>query len=286
MITMIQKMMPKAMRIMLENVYVRMERWKEMLKTQGRILSAKLQPAKAIYYCPCCNHRFRSFITVSFTDRLDFYYAERYQGIQQEIECPICKSIPRHRILAEWLGEHKEELKNKEILYFAVESGIRRWLKKNKIQVKTADLYTQADLKIDIENTMLPDSSWDFIVCNHVLEHVFDYKKALSELYRILKPGGTLIISFPILASLPTLIEETEHTEENIKKRLQLYGQKDHLRIFGTDSKEMLVGAGFEVAMIEGEGMPTEILPVVGPADYDVNYLFECKKPIVVMNGK
>ena len=156
---------------------------------------------------------------------------------------------------------------------------MKLWLKRNGITVTTADYYAPAELKLDLCNIKQPDSSWDWIVCNHVLEHVDDYQKALSELYRILKPGGTLIISFPILASLPTLIEETKHTEENKSKRLQRYGQADHLRIFGADSEEILRNVGFHVSRIDGSKMPKEILPVVGPADYDVNYLFICRKP-------
>ena len=111
-----------------------------------------------------------------------------------------------------------------------------------------------------------------------------DYKKALMELYRILVPGGILIISFPILESLSTLIEEhdvpaNETEEERRARRLKNYGQADHLRIFGADSAEMLKHAGFKVSKINGDKCPQSILPITGPADYDVNYLFVCKKP-------
>ena len=44
----------------------------------------------------------------------------------------------------------------------------------------------------------LEDGAYDLIICNHVLEHVTDYKRALQELRRILSPGGKLIISFPV----------------------------------------------------------------------------------------
>ena len=152
------------------------------------------------------------------------------------------------------------------------------WFKRQKIKVTTADLFAKTDLKLDLMSIDQPNESWDLIVCNHVLEHVDDYKQALSEIHRILKPNGTLIISFPILDNLPTVIEETDHSEENKAKRLKLYGQVDHLRIFGADSKQLLEKAGFSVSLINGNRMPKAILPIVGPADYDVNYLFVCKK--------
>ncbi len=62
------------------------------------------------------------------------------------------------------------------------------------------------------------------------------------------------------------------------RKRILKFGQKDHMRIFGKDSKILLEDAGFTVTVIDGDTMPSEILPVVGPADYDINKLFMCKK--------
>jgi len=42
-----------------------------------------------------------------------------------------------------------------------------------------------------------PDASFDKIVCSEVLEHIPDYKQAVAEIDRILKPGGTLAVSVP-----------------------------------------------------------------------------------------
>lgn len=255
--------------------------WKVLsfLRAKQYIVVGMLHPA-AIYHCPCCNVHLRSFRPGNYVNNTAFFNPERYRGVMQEVQCPVCGSISRHRILAVWLTKHLDELKGKSILYFAQELGMKKWCKRNHIQVTTADLFAPADLKLDLCSIQQPDDSWDWIVCNHVLEHVENYQTALHELCRILKPGGTLIISFPILSSLPTVIEETEHTEENKKKRLQLYGQADHLRIFGADSREILEKAGFRVSVINGDKMPKQILPVTGPADYDVNYLFVCRKPL------
>jgi ubiquinone/menaquinone biosynthesis C-methylase UbiE len=68
---------------------------------------------------------------------------------------------------------------------------------RNDIHVTTADLNQPADLKLDIEETGLENGSYDIIICNHVLEHVDDFRKALKEMYRILTPGGSFICSFP-----------------------------------------------------------------------------------------
>ncbi len=50
-----------------------------------------------------------------------------------------------------------------------------------------------------IETLPYSDEQFDKIICGEVLEHVFDKDKALVELHRVLKPGGTLIITVPNL---------------------------------------------------------------------------------------
>lgn len=41
------------------------------------------------------------------------------------------------------------------------------------------------------------DNTFDHVVCSEVLEHIHDYQKALDEINRVLRPGGTLNISVP-----------------------------------------------------------------------------------------
>ncbi len=41
------------------------------------------------------------------------------------------------------------------------------------------------------------DETFDFAVCSEVIEHVPDPKIAMMELYRVLKPGGVLILTTP-----------------------------------------------------------------------------------------
>ena len=84
------------------------------------------------------------------------------------------------------------------------------WMGRNGISVTTADLYHDADLKLDIEDTKLPEASYDLIVCNHVLEHVNDYRRALKEVYRILVPGGSLLCSFPMDPNIEYVDEDPD----------------------------------------------------------------------------
>jgi SAM-dependent methyltransferase len=185
--------------------------------------------------------------------------------------------LPRHRILALWFEKHIDFLRDADILYFAPGRSERIWLKRHKVSCVSADLYSKTvDLKLDIQSTGLPDESYDVIVCNHVLEHVDDFRKALKEMYRILRPGGSFICSFPMDPKVELLDEDPAvETEED---RIRRFGQNDHKRVFGMKADRFLTEAGFAVERIDGKDYPKEILPVVGPADYDINLLFRCVK--------
>ena len=231
---------------------------------------------KMKYYCPCCDTHVHGFVANDYSKRTGRFNPERYANTKQDVLCPACMALPRHRILASWCETQLPFLKSSKILYFAPEYSMTRWLKKHGVKYTTADLFAEADLKLDIQDTKLPDESYDVVVCNHVLEHVDDFRKALRELYRIIRKGGKLICSFPMDPKVELLDEDPSvDTEEG---RLARFGQNDHKRVFGMKADQFLQEAGFKVTPICGEDYPEEILPVVGPADYDMNRLFVCEK--------
>jgi len=238
-------------------------------------IKMKLCGKKYPYFCPCCAIKVPHFVSGRYAEHPETYNPLRYEGHEQNVNCPVCGALPRHRILAAWCEEYIEMIHGK-ILYFALENSMKRWLKRHEIKYQSADLYHPADLCIDIEDMSENDDSWDWIFCNHVLEHVHDYQKALKELYRVLKPGGRLIVSFPVDEGNAAVIENTLAASE---ERIQRFGQVDHYRVFCKNSEALLKSSGFEVSRISGDKMDDAILPVTGPADYDVNYLFLCVKP-------
>ena len=228
------------------------------------------------FYCPCCDKHLRGFVSGGFDRHPERYDAKRYARIDQNVVCPVCYSVSRHRILVSWMQDYADQIRGKRILHFAQEKSVCMWLDRNQLSYTTADLFQPADLKIDIEDTGLQDGAYDVIICNHVLEHVHDYKKALRELYRILRPEGMIFLSFPVDETLQSVYEdESVCTEEG---RRTHFGQNDHLRVFGKDSKEMLERFGFLVEEIRGEDCDDRIKPVIGPADYDYNVVWRLTK--------
>ena len=111
----------------------------------------------------------------------------------------------------------------------------------------TADIESPlAKVKMDVHQIPFEDESIDVIFCNHVLEHVDDDIKALSEMKRVLKPGGWAILQVPFFHPLP----ETTYEDKSItdpKEREKAFGQDDHVRMYGKDYASRLAGAGFNV---------------------------------------
>lgn len=237
----------------------------------------KLSPQSLKYYCPCCKIRTAELVPGDYLGHPDFYDLRLFTGFEQNVVCPVCGSLPRHRILASWCDKNKDLFVSSKVLYFAPERCMMRWFKNNKVRPDTADLYSpDAELKLNIQDTGLPDESYDVIICNHVLEHVDDYMKALREMRRILKPDGVFICSFPVSPDVDLVLEDPSASSE--EQRLRVFGQSDHVRLFGIGAHAFISEAGFEVSFIDGKDYDGSLLPITGPGKYDINRLYLGRK--------
>ena len=175
-----------------------------------------------------------------------------YNKIRNNVLSPSTYSLERHRLLWLYLKNETSFFKAKlKVLHFAPESALMNKFKKLKnLSYDTVDLNSPiADIKADICDLPFLDNSYDFILCNHVLEHVIDDDKAMRELHRVLKKNGLGIFQVPIDYNRDTTFEDFSVT--NKKERNKLFGQYDHVRIYGLDFFDRLQKAGFSVERCE-----------------------------------
>lgn len=160
--------------------------------------------------------------------------------------CPSCRSLERHRLVKLWFDRNKSRLIGGTALHFAPEPAVVKIFKPAAGRYVTADIAPgRADVVLDIEDMRSEaDGSYDWIICSHVLEHVDD-RRALAELRRILKPGGTLIVMIPLVEGWPLTLEDPEVQSKT--DRARYYGQWDHVRYYGADVRQRIAAAGFKL---------------------------------------
>ncbi len=194
-----------------------------------------------------------------FTDPIDgksfkTFLPYGYVNQRNNVLSPSTFSLERHRLLWLYLKQETdffENKTNKKVLHFAPEQCFYKIFKKQKnIQYTTTDLFSPlADIKADICNLPFPDNSYDIIFCNHVLEHITDDTKAMKELYRVLKPEGMAILQIPQELKRKVTFEDNSITDE--KERAKIFGQYDHVRIYGYDYFNKLRSVGFKVEEVD-----------------------------------
>ncbi len=171
-----------------------------------------------------------------------------YGTMRANVLSPGTLSLERHRLCWLYLKGHtglfSEPLK---VLHFAPEQAFYgRFRKLKNIDYTTTDLNSPlADVEADICALPFSDNSYDLIICNHVLEHIPDDIKAMSELLRVLKPGGLAILQVPYQADRSETFQDDSITDP--KQRAAIFGQYDHVRLYGMDYFDRLRSVGFRV---------------------------------------
>ena len=171
-----------------------------------------------------------------------------YQIQRDNVLAPGTLSLERHRLLWLYLNHNSNFFKNsKKVLHVAPEQCFYPLFKKQQnLDYTTTDLFSPlADVKADICDLPFKDNSYDVIFCNHVLEHIVNDVKAMSELYRVLKPGGWGIFQIPQDVKRQKTYEDFSIT--NPEERSLHFGQYDHVRIYGLDYFERLSKIVFNV---------------------------------------
>ena len=220
----------------------------------------------------------------AFTDPIDgksfrSFLPYGYGTQRNNVLSPSTLSLERHRLLWLYLKNETDFFTARlKVLHFAPEQAFYKIFRNQKnLDYTTTDLFSPlADVKADICNLPFESNLYDVILCNHVLEHIPDDIKAMKELFRVMKPGGYGIFQIPQDYNREQTFEDDSITDKN--QRAKIFGQYDHVRIYGRDYFDKLRHIGFVVEENDyikklGSAMqkyclaPGEIIPV-------------CRKPL------
>ena len=196
------------------------------------------------------------FKGTKFTDPINnksysYFFPYGYNKQRKNALCPGTFSLERHRLL--WLYLKKETdffNSNNKILHFAHEQCFHKFFKSFFKNYTTTDLNSPiVDIKADICNLPFNDNSYDYILCNHVLEHIYDDEKAMKEIFRVLNKNGIAILQVPI--DIKSNLTQEGRDIDDKEVRSKLFGQYDHLRMYGLDYFKKLKKVGFNVKNID-----------------------------------
>ncbi len=176
------------------------------------------------------------------------FFPYGYGHMRANVLSPGTLSLERHRLCWLYLKAHSGLFSQPmKVLHFAPEHAFySRFKALENLDYTTTDLNSPlADIKADITALPFDNDHYDLIICNHVLEHVLDDHQAMSEIYRVLKPGGMAILQVPYDAKRETTFQDDNITDPI--KRADIFGQYDHVRVYGMDYFQRLESVGFRV---------------------------------------
>jgi len=193
----------------------------------------------------------------TYTDPIDgrsfkTFLSYGYEQQRPNVLSPSTLSLERHRLLWLYLKRETNFFSDAlKVLHFAPEQAFyKRFRKLTNLDYTTTDLNSPlADVKADICNLPFKDNSFDVILCNHVLEHIPDDTKAMTELHRVMKSGGWGVFQIPQDMSRAVTFEDDSITDP--KERARIFGQYDHVRVYGIDYFDKLSAAGFKVNPVD-----------------------------------
>jgi SAM-dependent methyltransferase len=181
------------------------------------------------------------------------YFGPGSKGTQRDSKCPRCGSNQRHRLFKLWFDQNRGLVEGRDLLHFAPERQLAALIKPLAASYISGDIQPhRADRVVDIEDMPFEAERFDFVLCCHVLAHVVDDEKALSEIHRVLRPSGCAAIMTPVIEGWAHTYEDAALTTP--RERMLHFGQKDAFRYYGQDIRDRLAGAGFDVSEFAASG--------------------------------
>jgi len=241
------------------------------------------------HFCPVCNCKLSRFNRISdcLVEQLDnhsfIHSIFQFETLNfLNYTCPNCGSSDRARLYVLYFKKNNHLFRSNtgsvfRFLDIAPDPGLSHWIKGNlKVNYRSADLLNQtADDRVDITDlNIYPDNSFDFVLCSHVLEHVDDDVKAISEIHRVLQSGSKAIVMVPILLNLESDFENPDFRSDS--ERWKYFGQNDHVRLYSKQGFiDKLTNSGFTVYQFGVEYFGSEVLKLHGINEKSVLYVAE-----------
>ena len=144
--------------------------------------------------------------------RVDYTYSYRIDGVltpnwREHLLCPGCQLNNRMRATIHFLEDRVEPEPGASIYVTEQTTPLFHRLSARHERV-TGSEYLGAALQLgdqdsrgirneSVTRLTFAAEAFDHVVCLDVLEHVPDYRRGLAECHRVLRPGGTLLLSVP-----------------------------------------------------------------------------------------
>jgi predicted SAM-dependent methyltransferase len=212
--------------------------------------------------CPICRWAGKQFATGGASHKRRF-----------DCRCPRCGSIERQR-LAYMVASTRRPLDYSRVIHVAPEKELAKWLRSNSQHYLSIDLSSRAMAKMDITKLDLDDNSQTLLWASHVLEHVIDDRKAISEIYRVLEPGGVAFIQVPIWRT--TTIEDA--TVSTAEDRLRKFFHASHVRLYGLDITDRFAQVGFTSEIFRAQDFGPDAVLQFGLSFASTNEVFVFQK--------
>lgn len=209
------------------------------------------------YKCPFCGYHARKMNPIG--ENFKVIYEKEIVGCGRRFaKCIKCGSTDKERLVFTYLQSiNFFNCSNNTVLHMAPEPNLSKQFIKYKFKEYICgdyfapgyeNVYPTYVKNINILNIPYRDEYFDIVICNHVLEHVIDDIKGMSEIFRVLKKGGFAILQVPISYKLNKTYEDPGITEPDARGKA--FGQRDHVRIYGLDYIKRLEKVGFTIEVI------------------------------------